>query len=60
MRQNLAEEAVLEDDFEFSAEDIELLLANIDSYTPEEQEEHCSKHWMSTRKSGRSRLHAMI
>jgi predicted phage terminase large subunit-like protein len=39
MRQNLAEEAVLEDDFEFSAEDIELLLANIDSYTPEEQEE---------------------
>lgn len=39
MRQNPAKETVVEEDFEFSAEDIELLLANIDSYTPEEQEE---------------------
>jgi predicted phage terminase large subunit-like protein len=39
MRQNPAKETAVEEDFEFSAEDIELLLANIDSYTPEEQEE---------------------
>jgi len=39
MRQNPAKETAVGEDFEFSAEDIELLLANIDSYTPEEQEE---------------------
>ena len=38
MKQNPAKETVLEK-FEFSMEDIELLLANIDSYTPDEQEE---------------------